>query len=326
MAFFPAASSILSSIHLNAFLQEKYAFSTDVSCKLIKAGINHTYLIKDGSDKFIFRIYSFNWRTEKEISEEIRLLTLLQTNRIPVSYAIADVNDNFIQTFEAIEGKRLAVLFSYANGGKMLSFSPEIHFKIGEIMANIHKQTLDLKLERVEYTPERLVEDSLVNLAGFLPEESEEMAFMKSTQQYLKQELLSVDLSEIRKGVVHLDIWFDNLNISSDNEVTIFDFDFCGNGWLCLDIAYYVLQIHSTEKDENECNLRKESFLRGYESVTAISGEEKRLLPMLGVALYLFYIGIQCERYENWSNTFLNEVYLKRYINLLIKKYFESNQ
>jgi hypothetical protein len=45
---------------------------------------------------------------------------------------------------------------------------------------------------------------------------------------------------------------------------------------------------------------------------------------MLGVSLYFFYLGIQCQRYENWSNSFLNEVYLKRFINLLVKRYFEE--
>jgi Ser/Thr protein kinase RdoA (MazF antagonist) len=34
------------------------------------------------------------------------------------------------------------------------------------------------------------------------------------------------------------------------NKVTIFDFDFCGNGWLCLDIAYYILHLHNIEKYE----------------------------------------------------------------------------
>ena len=148
---------------------------------------------------------------------------------------------------------------------------------------------------------------------------------MASAKKYLLNELTAADMSAIRNGAVHLDIWFDNLSIDENNEVTLFDFDFCGNGWLCYDIAYYILQINSTEKDEEECRLKTEAFLSGYESVTEISEEEKRLLPALGVGLYFFYLGIQCQRYDNWSNAFLNEIYLKRFINLLVKKYFEKN-
>jgi hypothetical protein len=47
---------------------------------------------------------------------------------------------------------------------------------------------------------------------------------------------------------------------------------------------------------------------------------------MLGVSLYFFYLGIQCQRFENWSNSFLNETYLKRFINLLVKTYYEGNK
>lgn len=115
------------------------------------------------------------------------------------------------------------------------------------------------------------------------------------------------------------------MNITKDGQITIFDFDFCGNGWLSYDIAYYILQLHSTEHDNSQRNLKAAYFLRGYESVTKISDEEKRILPMLGVSLYFFYLGIQCQRYDNWSNVFLNETYLKRFINLLVRKYFEEN-
>jgi Ser/Thr protein kinase RdoA (MazF antagonist) len=63
--------------------------------------------------------------------------------------------------------------------------------------------------------------------------------------------------------------------------------------------------------------------MKGYESILPLTQEEKRLLPALGVSLYIFYLGIQCERFENWSNSFLNDNYLKRFINGLIKRYYD---
>lgn len=38
--------------------------------------------------------------------------------------------------------------------------------------------------------------------------------------------------------------------------------------------------------------------------------------------MYYFYLGLQCERYDKWSNVFLNQAYLKRFINLIIKQYY----
>ncbi|OAQ39867.1 aminoglycoside phosphotransferase [Pedobacter psychrophilus] len=323
MTNFPVTNSNLSATHLGLFLQEKYSLSKETKCQLIKAGINDTYLVTDNLDKFIFRVYSLNWRSKTEINEEIKLLNQLKENEISISFPLSDKENNYIQTLNAPEGDRFAVLFTFASGEKLHIISQETHFQIGKLMANLHKITINQQVNRIDYSPEVILIDSLKKISSFLTNDTEEMNFMKSAQTNLLAEFENANISQIRQGIVHLDIWFDNLNITSDNKVTIFDFDFCGNGWLCLDIAYYILQLHNVEKYEvKDYQPKVESFIKGYESVTPISGEEKRLIPMLGVSLYFFYLGVQCQRYDNWSNSFLSENYLKRFINGLVKKYY----
>jgi Ser/Thr protein kinase RdoA (MazF antagonist) len=325
MEKFPVISSTLSADHIGLLVAKKYGLAGHVSCILLKTGINHSYLIEHVSSKFVFRVYSLNWRSDLEIQEEIRLINLLKERGISVSFPIKDVDDDYIQYLEAPEGSRQGVLFSFAEGDKQLNFSADLHFKVGETMAKIHQATLNFNLERTNYNQDIVLRDSLLQLQKFLPADSDEMAWMRSAQQHLIDEITRADRSQLRSGAVHLDIWFDNINITKDGKITIFDFDFCGNGWLCYDIAYYILQLHSTEKEVSQRDLKIESFLKGYESVTKITDEERRLLPILGVSLYFFYLGVQCQRYDNWSNVFLNETYLKRFINLLVKKYFEEN-
>jgi Ser/Thr protein kinase RdoA (MazF antagonist) len=324
MVHFPVTNSNLSATHIGLFLQEKYSLSKGTQCQLIKAGINDTYLVTGNPDKFVFRVYSLNWRTKVEIDEEIKLLNQLKENAISISSPLSDNENNYIQILNAPEGERFAVLFTFANGEKMHIIPEETHFQIGQLMGRLHKITSNQKLNRIEYSPEVILVDSLKKVSSFLTNDTEEMSFMKSAQSYLLEELEGADTLQIRQGIVHLDIWFDNLNITNDNKVTIFDFDFCGNGWLCLDIAYYILQLHNIEKYEvKDYQPKVDSFIKGYESVTPISAEEKRLIPMLGVSLYFFYLGVQCQRYNNWSNSFLSENYLKRFINGLIKRYYD---
>lgn len=326
MGHFPVTHSNLSATHLALFLQEKYVLSKQADCFLIRSGINDTYSVNDGDKKFVFRIYSLNWRTRLEIEEEIRLLNELKDHNIPVSYAIADKDKNYVQQLHAPEGERFGVLFSYAAGEKVHSFSEDIHFNIGVIMAQLHRVTHNFTLQRITYTPNILLVDSLNDVRKFLSANTEEMAFMETAQTRLLQEFSKADASQVRNGAVHLDIWFENLNVTRDNKVTLFDFDFCGNGWLCLDMAFYILQVNSIERNENDCTLKVNSFLKGYESITNINAEEKRLIPMLGVSLYFFYLGVQCQRFNNWSNSFLSENYLKRFINALVKRYYDLNK
>jgi Ser/Thr protein kinase RdoA (MazF antagonist) len=268
-------------------------------------------------------VYSLNWRTETEIAEEIRFLTLLRENDIPVSYPIADKAGTYIQVLPAPEGDRSGVLFSYAKGEKKHSYSAEMNFRIGVVLGKLHVVTRDLPLDRVVYTPEVLLAEPMEQIKKFLSTDTPEWAFMESARDNITAQLGQADATRLRRGAVHLDIWFDNLNISREGEVTLFDFDFCGNGLLCLDPAYYILQLHNIEREENERTLKVDHFLKGYESVTPLTDEERRLIPMLGICIYFFYLGVQCRRYDNWSNSFLSEDYLKRFINNLIKKYYD---
>lgn len=323
MTHFPVSSSILSAKHLTSFLQEKYRLSPDTHCQILKSGINDTYKVSDGGSIFVWRVYSLGWRSREEISEELKFLQQLKEKSIAISYPIADIKNNYVQTLQAPEGDRFAVLFSYANGAKQHIVSAETHFQIGQLMAQIHKISCGMTLDKVQYTPEILLNDSLIKISKFLSDESEEMRFMKSTQAFLIQEWHNIDFSKMRQGIVHLDIWFDNLNVDEEGRATIFDFDFCGNGLLALDIAYYVKQLHNVERyEEKEYQPKVDSFMIGYESVNPISDEEKRLIPILGISLYYFYLGVQCHRYDNWSNSFLSENYLKRFINGIIIRYF----
>jgi Ser/Thr protein kinase RdoA (MazF antagonist) len=321
----PVINSTFSPDHLASFVQQQYQLGDDASCTLLKTGINDSFLITDNGVKYVFRVYSLNWRTRQEILAELTLLNLLQTNQIPVSYAIKNIQGEYVLQLEAPEGTRFGVLFSFAKGEKMLNFPAELHFQAGEIMAKMHLLTDGLQLERLNYSPNVILQDSFEQLKKFLPANTAEMDFMVSTQKYLLDEYEKFDGSKLRKGAVHMDIWFDNMGIDKETGITLFDFDFCGNGWLCYDVAYYILQLNSTEKDDAECKLKTEAFLNGYASVMPLTAEEKRIIPHLGVALYFFYLGIQCQRFDNWSNTFLNETYLKRFINLLVKRYFEKN-
>jgi Ser/Thr protein kinase RdoA (MazF antagonist) len=323
---FPVVCSTLSATHLATFLQQQYGLGAGATCRLLRAAINHAYLVTDGQQKYVFRVYSYNWRTELEITEEIGLLQLLKENDLPVSYALPDPKGNFIQHIAAPEGRRMAVLFSYAKGEKVLNYSAELHYKLGEIMARMHTVTHDLPFNRVQYTPAVLLIDSFEKIKQFISGDTEEMQWMQQAQQQLLRLFNNAAAFSLRNGVVHLDIWFDNLNIHNNQDITLFDFDFCGTGWLLLDIAYYQLQLFHIEKEPEQHELKLNSFLKGYESITPIHEAEKQLIPAASVSLYFFYLGVQCQRFENWTNTFLNETYLKRYINVLVKKLYEHYQ
>ncbi|PJJ08875.1 LOW QUALITY PROTEIN: Ser/Thr protein kinase RdoA (MazF antagonist) [Flavobacterium sp. 1] len=322
---FPVTNSTLSAKKLGEFIQRKYNLSESTECKLFRAGMNHVYMVTDINEKYVFRVYTFDWRTKTEIAEELRLLIHLNKNKTPVSFPIADNLNEYIQEFNAPEGKRFGVLFSFAEGAKSARFTAETSFFIGQALAKVHKATENFVLKRIVYDDKVLLVDSLERTRKFFKKETDEIKFLERTANFLHNKFNKIDKEQIRYGAVHLDVWFDNMHFNDDNKVTLFDFDFCGNGWLCLDISYFLFQLFSTNLDENDYQVKAESFLKGYEAISEISKEEKRILPFVCLGIMTYFISMQCDRYDNWTNIFLNEDHLKRFVGNL-KRWIVYNE
>lgn len=325
MISFPVTDSTLSAMHLSLFLQKKYGFNNNTSCKLFRTGINHTYMISENENKYVFRVYSYNWRTETEIMEELRLLILLKENNIGVSYPIPDKGGKYIHTIQAPEGLRYAVLFSFAEGEKVRNLTVEACSGIGSLMANIHKITINQEVKRIQYNAHTLTQLPYQYATSYFSESMEEMQFVKKASDELTLLFAEVDPGKLRYGTVHLDLWYDNMSIKDESAITVFDFDFCGNGWLLLDIAYFTMQLFNTEPDVKLFKLRLDSFFKGYQDVTPIHDDEKKLLPYAGLAIWIFYLGVQSQRFDNWSNIFLSKNYLKHFIGI-IKNWMNYNK
>lgn len=322
---FQVINSTLSANKLCDFIRYKYNLSESADCKLFRAAMNHLYIVTDGEKKYVFRVYTHDWRTKLEIDEELKFLLHLKSSNTPVAYPITDVSDKLVQEFDAPEGKRYGVLFSYAKGTKTARFSTDASFYIGKGLAKVHQAAENFTLNRINYNTQTLLDESLIRTKLFFKDTSDEIQFLENLSNFLKTKFNNWDEKQIRSGAVHLDVWFDNMHIDEEKEVTFFDFDFCGNGWLCLDISYFLYQLFLTNLNEDDYLVKAESFLKGYESEIKISEEEKKLLPYVCLAIMIYYISIQCDRFEYWTNIFLNEDHLKRFVGN-IKRWVTYNE
>ncbi|MCF8715282.1 phosphotransferase [Joostella atrarenae] len=309
MEVFPVIASTISAKELGDFVVEKYGLVGSYDCKLFRTGMNHTYYLSEGETKYVIRVYSHNWRSKSEIVEEIKLLNLLKDNNLSISYPLQDKSEGFIQEIEAPEGIRYVVLFSFAKGGKVRFMSNKTCYKIGALMARFHKLTEKSTIDRISYNQQSLFEAPYKKLKDFFSEELPEMQFIK--EQVIAFKDSDFKCSQI--GIVHMDIWYDNMAVSDENEITIFDFDFCGNGWRVLDIGYFCNQLFNIGVDKEEYEVKKKNFLGGYKSISELPEQEIALIPKAGLAVFIFYLGIQAQRFD-WSNIFLSENYLKMYV------------
>lgn len=313
MADFPVIASILSEDKLGEFIRDAYNLTEDFQCKLFRTGINHTYMMANKNNKFVVRVYCYNWRTPSEIKEELNLLQLLKEHHLSVSVPIPDKENKLIQTINAPEGVRYAVLFSHAEGEKMRFMDNETCFEMGALMAKFHTITSNKRIHRTNYTSEILLHKSYQFLTRFFSEDLSEMKYLKKTALEIAKTFHEIEPTEFQTGIVHLDIWYDNVSVNNKQEITIFDFDNCGNGFLFLDIGYFLMQLFHIEVNKEIYESKVGSFLNGYQKVRALSAKEIELIPEAGAAIYTFYLGVQAQRFD-WSNIFLTENYLKMFV------------
>ena len=315
MEIVPVSDSTIDAKYLGKIIQNKYGLSVNTECKLFRTGINHSYMITDGSLQYVFRIYSYNWRTKEEILEELNLLISLK-GKLSISFPIADRKQNIIQPFQAPEGVRYGALFSYAKGKKIRVLSTTMLEQIGEWMGTFHQKTAEQKLERIDYNANTLTTLPYSHAKIHFRESLEEMVYLKKVDQLIASTFEKAASYHFKKGIVHLDIWNDNMHIVDDG-ITVFDFDFCGNGYQVLDVAYFMTQLFHAEHNREVYESKVTTFLKKYESFNFLTKEEKEFIPYAGIAIWMFYLGVQSRRFDNWSNIFLTEIHLERFVGMI---------
>jgi Ser/Thr protein kinase RdoA (MazF antagonist) len=91
-----------------------------ISCKFLLRGVSDTYIIEATDAKYVLKIYREQHRSRDEIQAEIELLNLLKDGGASVAYPITAINGSQLQQFDAPEGTRYGILFSYAKGAPVL--------------------------------------------------------------------------------------------------------------------------------------------------------------------------------------------------------------
>ena len=311
---FPVSDSTLSAEALASWLSTRYDWPVPVSCRLFRRGMNHVYQVQAASERYILRIYTHGWRTREEVEAELGWMQKLAPTGV-VPLVIADRAGHTLQTLEAPEGIRYAVVFSFAPGHKHAHFSREASYQIGVALGKVHQLAESQTLQRVDYTPKIMLVEAMKGIREFHKQPSESLDFLDKLAHWLLAQYPMPTAA--RRGAVHLDVWFDNLHFTPEGAVTILDFDFCGNGPLIYDVSYFLYQLLATHLDTEQYEDKAKAFIAGYEAQCTLSAEEKAWLPKACLAVMLYFFHMQCATFDTFSNVFMNQDHLDRYVRSL---------
>ncbi|MEY3040808.1 MAG: Homoserine kinase [Pseudomonadota bacterium] len=261
---------------------EQYNINNFKDYKGITEGVENTnYLIKTSEQDYILTIY------EKRVDENdlpffIKLLSYLSENKFPCPKPIANKNNEKINRIK----NKNAALVTFLNGQSKNKITSEECFEIGKITAQLHEITKKFNINRKN----NLSIESWQNIFEKTIKQKIDLdeTIIKKTKNYLNF-LKDKWPKNLPQGIIHADLFPDNIFFTNNKVSGIIDFYFACNDFFAYEIA---ICINSLCFDNNSTfNMTKaKNLIDGYTSIRTLSEDEKKYLPILsmGAAMRFF--------------------------------------
>lgn len=297
------------------FIEEKYKIKI-LEIKNIDNGIlNSNFYIETKNKKYILRIYEAN-RIVDEEKQELILLDKI-AGFIPVSKAIKNIDNEYISIFT---NKKFA-LFEYINGNSITKIDTHIVREIAMYLGKLHSFSKEISFE--EYNRKTRID---FNFYYNEIKKSEINFRFKNELLNLANEINDFDFSTLPSGIIHGDIFPDNVLLDEYNNIkVIFDFNESYYAPFIFDIAIVInFWIKINDFDFFTENNLIRDFLNYYSKYRKITKEELKSLDIAckKIALTFTFLRIYKKKIENSYQKAIS-IQKKSYLDLikLIGKY-----
>ncbi len=313
---FPISYSTLDVRALITQILNHYPIDTVEKCQFWHRGLSDVYSVKTQTTRYFLRISHQHWRCQDEIKFEVELLDFLHRHQLPVADPIRTTDGRLFIEINAPEGKRYAVLFVNAPGQIAIGdLNVNQSFKLGETVAKIHQVSLNFKptVQRQPLTLDYLLESSLVAITPYLKNRSQDLNYLVEVVFQLETQLENLPKIPPLWGICWGDPHSGNAHFTTDDQITLFDFDQCGYGWRSFDIAKF-LQVSLQSGLSKKV---REAFLLGYEEINPLIELEKSLIQGLTKTAHIWAWAISIINAEQFNYSRLDPGYFTRYLEQL---------
>ncbi len=254
----------------------KYDLGKLSSYKEIKEGIENTnYLIQTEKGKYILTLYEKRVE-EKDLPFFIGLMKNLCDKKFPSPEPIINRNGSYISE---IDNKKAAVI-SFLDGKAKKILDPENCHDIGSYTAKLHLITKDLSGKREN----KLSIDSWRKIYEKVKKDCSKIH--PNLSNVIEKNLDEIEKNwpkNIPSGIIHADLFPDNIFFKNGKLSGIIDYYFSCNDFFAFEIAVCLNALCFEGRNENlSFNVTKaKKFIDGYSSFRALSETEKKSLKIL---------------------------------------------
>ncbi|WP_298191590.1 homoserine kinase [Novosphingobium sp.] len=285
-----------------AALIARFDVGTLVSAKGIAEGVsNSNWLLETtGSDgagaRFILTMYEFRIELE-DLPYFLSLLDHLAAKGCPVPRTIHDREGNLYVTRPGPSGDKALALIEYLPGVSVSTPTAGQARAVGAELARLHLAAGDFPASRANGMGvaewQRLASAcGAEGLARINPE-------LAAIVAHELPRLISSWPTGLPTGVIHADLFPDNVLMLGDKVTGLIDFYFACNDILAYDLAVTHVAWCFDKRDSFRADVSA-ALIEGYEGVRLLGAEERAALPLLGQGAAMRFA---MSRAWDWLNT-----------------------
>lgn len=247
--------------------------------------LNSNYLLNTDRGKFILRVLEGNRSFNSEKEELDFLLQLKEI--IPCTIPFKAKSGEILIRYN----NKLMSLFYYIDGEKIEEITPNYLEEIGILLGKFHKFSQNKTITRKTRIDENYYFKKLDLNAINIPK----VDINEILRLYNK--LSKVDFTSLPQGIIHNDIFPDNVLVKNNKIVGILDFNDAITAPFIFDIGI-IINFWIRIKRFNSVQEREyiKIFLDAYESIRKLTSKERKLMDMGILKMALAFILVRIDR------------------------------
>jgi len=255
-------------------LIDRLGIGTLVALESCRGGIENTNYFADTTGG-TWVLTLFERLTEAELPFYLHLMKHLAGHGIPVPDPQSDGSGSILH---ALKGKPAAVV-NRLPGHHHLAPDNAHAASVGTILARMHLAGADFGLEQPNLRGLPWLAETIPVVVPFL--DAERAALITDELAYQQQVAASAAHAALPRGVIHADLFRDNVMFEGDTLSGLFDFYFAGIDTLLFDIAVCLNDWCIDLESGRLVDERASAFVAAYDAVRPLDSTELRLMPAL---------------------------------------------
>ena len=275
-------------------IENKFNIGKILSFTGIKKGIENTnYLIKSKKGKYILTIFEKRVNT-KDLPFFMKLMYGLSKLKIKCPEPVRSLNGKYLIKLR----NKNACIVSFLDGKDKKNLSPKDCYVVGKNIAKLHNASKKLKLYRKNALAVPKLNKLLASINTKINKVQKNiLGEMRNEYKFLRR----LWPKNLNSGIIHCDLFIDNIFFYKKKYYGIIDFYFSANDFLAYELSICINALCFNKRGRKYFLNKNKStnLIKGYEKIRKLTSNEKKHFNILCRGSALRYLLTRAYDYLN---------------------------